>query len=581
MTEALLQTAEARGDQPALATADGDTALSWGEYADQAKRVATGLSTLGVGHGDTLAILLTNRPEFHVTDAAALMLGATPFSMYNTYPPEQLAHLLTDTACTTVVTEPVLLQGILAARELGAPIEQVIVVGGTGDDGILWEDLLDHPPLAHQSVAAPDDIATIIYTSGTTGPPKGVQLTHRNLLAMAGSVLQVMPVSPDNNNISYLPMAHVAERVCSHYMPMIVGFSIACCAVPADIATLLPKVRPNVFFSPPRLWEKLRSAILSNIEASPDELRAAATLALDVGLRAVRDRQAGREASDAAVAEHAATEPIRAAIRARVGLDQVVVGITGAAPCPPPVIEFFHALGISLQEIYGLSESTGLITMTRPDKPRLGTVGKVLPGMELRLADDGEVLARGPLIMAGYRNRPDSTAEAIDADGWLHTGDIGILDDDGSLRIVDRKKELIINSAGKNMSPANIEAKLKEASPLIGQAICVGDARPYNVALLVLDPEAAVAFAGRNGIAAATVADLARHPEIQAAVGEGVDRANAMLARVEQIKRFTILEVDWQPGTDELTPTMKLKRRPIAEKYASDIDALYADVPEQ
>jgi len=249
----------------------------------------------------------------------------------------------------------------------------------------------------------------------------------------------------------------------------------------------------------------------------------------------------------------------------------------GAAPTPVDVIEFFHALGIELAELWGMSETCGTGAVNRPGQVKIGTVGPASPGVELKLADDGEVLCRGEFLMSGYRHQPERTAEALDADGWLHTGDIGTIDDEGFLTIVDRKKEIIINSAGKNMSPANIEAALKSGSPLIGQAVCIGDRRPYNTALIVLDADFAPQWAQQNGLGDVAFDGLASEPAMVAAVQAGVDAANARLARVEQIKRFTIVPGDWQPGGDELTPTIKLKRRPIADKYAETIEAMYAE----
>jgi len=310
-----------------------------------------------------------------------------------------------------------------------------------------------------------------------------------------------------------------------------VGFGVVCCPRPGDVADLLQRVRPDFFFSPPRLWEKLRAGVLARVSAE----------------------------------QLAESERARADTRWALGFDRLQAAITGAAPCPPAVIEFFHSIGVPLREVYGLSETTGLISFSRADDIRVGTVGPPVPSMEVRLGDDGEVLARGALVMGGYRNMPEQTAEMIDADGWLHTGDVGALDGDGHLRIVDRKKELIINASGKNMSPANIEARLKEASPLIDQACVIGDARPYNVALIVLDGEAAAALG--------EVSEEDRRAEVQRAV----DAANAKLARVEQIKRFALLTEEWLPDSDELTPTMKLKRKPIAQKYAEQIEELYAE----
>jgi long-subunit acyl-CoA synthetase (AMP-forming) len=515
--EAFLAMAEARADAPAILNADLEVVLSWRDYGAQARRVATGLAELGLGHGETLGLLLSNRPEFHIADAGALLLGATPFSMYNTSAPEQLAHLLADAGCRIVITEAALVDGLLAALERGeGAVEHVIVVGSDS-----WFELLDSDELEHAAAVKPSDLATLIYTSGTTGPPKGVELTHTNILTMAAEIGALVGIQPGQRTISYLPMAHIAERVCTHYLPMTVGFSVVCCPSPSAVTQLLPRVRPHMFFSPPRLWEKLQASIAADVEAGIDHEE----------------------------------------LRRRLGFDELTAAVTGAAPCPPGVIEFFDAIGIPLREVYGLSETTGVVSLAAASDVRAGTVGPPLPSAQVRLAEDGELLVRGPLLMAGYRNRPEATAEAIDADGWLHTGDIARIEADGHLRIVDRKKELIINAAGKNMSPANIEARLKEGSPLIGQACAFGNERPYNVALIVLDP----------AIAASYPTDAERQAEVQA----GVDRANARLARVEQIKRFAILADEWLPDSDELTPTMKLKRRPITHKYASQIEALY------
>jgi long-subunit acyl-CoA synthetase (AMP-forming) len=313
------------------------------------------------------------------------------------------------------------------------------------------------------------------------------------------------------------------------------------------------------------------------LAARPEAERAPVQAALEAAIRKVRLEQAGEPVPDelaAAVAR--ADEQIFVGLRAMLGFDQVEAVNVGAAPTPVEVIEFFHAIGVPLAELWGMSETCGAGACNPPDRIKIGTVGPATPGVELKLAEDGELLVRGGVVMPGYRNLPDKTAEALDPDGWLHTGDIAQIDEDGYVKIVDRKKEIIINAAGKNMSPANIEATLKAASPLIGQACCIGDARPYNTALIVLDADFAPAWAKEQGIEGADLAQLAADERVRAAVQEGVDEANAKLARVEQIKRFHIVAGDWLPGGDELTPTMKLKRRPIADKYAAEIDALYA-----
>jgi long-subunit acyl-CoA synthetase (AMP-forming) len=294
-------------------------------------------------------------------------------------------------------------------------------------------------------------------------------------------------------------------------------------------------------------------------------------------MRKVKLEQAGEKIPDDLAAEYAkADEQAFSRIREMLGLDQVESVNVGAAPTPREVIEFFHAIGVPLAELWGMSETCGSGCVNPPDKIKIGTVGPPTPACEIKLAEDGEVLIRGRIIMAGYRNQPDKTRETIDDDGWLLTGDIGEFDEDGYLKIVDRKKELIINAAGKNMSPANIEAKVKQGSTLIGQTIAVGDQRPYNVALITLDPDVAPAFAAQNGIEDTSPAALAEHEAVIAEVQRGVEAANEQLARVEQIKKFKLLPTDWLPGGDELTPTMKLKRKPIHEKYAAEIDALYS-----
>jgi long-chain acyl-CoA synthetase len=515
--------------EPALQTPDGSVSWTWGEYGCQAAAAAAGLASLGVGRGSVVACWLTNRPEFHAADMGAALLGAASFSIYPTYTVEQAAHVLWDAGSEVLITEPDFLPRALAVRASGATaLETIVCVGEKADRTVAWEDLLasasDEVDL-HGLVAAlkPDDLLTIIYTSGTTGPPKGVELTHANVLAQLEATSAGLGLSDRMRVISYLPMAHIAERLVTHYLPLAHGWHVTTCESVPAIGALLREVRPEVFFSPPRLWEKMRAGTIARLGEDPDGPTALAAL----------------------------------------GLDEVRVAITGAAPCPAEVIEFWGALGVAVCEVYGMSETTGVATVNPPGALRPGTVGVPLPGVEVALSDAGEVLMRGPVIMRGYRNRPDATAEAIDADGWMHSGDVGVIDDDGYLKIVDRIKELIISAGGKNMSPANIEATIKASGSLIGNVCAIGDAKSYNVALITLDPDAA---GGRT----------ADDPEVVAEVDAQVQRANERLARVEQIKRFTVLPHDWVADGDELTPTSKLKRRDIAAKYATEIEGMYA-----
>jgi long-subunit acyl-CoA synthetase (AMP-forming) len=329
-------------------------------------------------------------------------------------------------------------------------------------------------------------------------------------------------------------------------------------------------------FSVPRIYEKLNAALEAAIAAETDPVKQqVARDAIEVGLRKVRAQQAGEPVPDELLAEYAAADQaVLSGLRAKVGLDQLEWPSVGAAPTPYSVLEFFHAIGVPIQELWGMSE-TLLVTLNPPERVKLGTVGPPMPGVGMKLGPDGEVLISGGSLMLGYKGRDDLTAEAI-VGGWMHTGDIGEIDADGYLKIIDRKKELIINSAGKNMSPSKIEGELKQGSPLIGQAICIGDARLYNVALITLDPDAATAWATAHALEAASIAELAANPQLHDAVADGVKAANQQLARVEQIKAFRVLDDEWLPGGDELTPTMKLKRKPIEQKYLGEIEALYA-----
>ena len=582
LTEALRRTAANHPEIVAVRTPDDSVSLTWSELLGRVEAVAGGLAKLGVQRGDTVAIMLGNRPEFHVVDLAAAMLGATPFSIYLTYPPAEIRYLIDDAASKVAIVEQAHVGALLEAREDLPGLEHVIVIDGDTPEGTI--SLADvegsNPDFDLDSSLAqigPDDLVTLIYTSGTTGPPKGVQLSHRNIMAGAQAVEQVIPFDPGAKVISWLPAAHIAERMAHHYIPVIYAGTITCCPNPREVLSYLPQVRPTWFFAVPRIWEKLKAGLETMQAAQPEEQRRPIQEALEASIERVRLRQRGEPVPDELEAKVAqADEQMFSKLREMLGLDQAIAVNVGAAPTPVEVLEFFHALGIELAELWGMSETCGVGTCNRPGEVRIGTVGPAEPGVEIKIADDGELLVRGDCVMTSYRNAPDTTAEAIDADGWLHTGDIGSLDEDGFLRIVDRKKEIIINAAGKNMSPANIEAAIKSASPLIGQAVCIGDGRRYNTALIVLDADFAPQWAAQQGIEDTALEQLAHAEPMIAAAKAAIDKANEHLARVEQIKNFTIVPGDWLPGGDELTPTMKLKRRPIEAKYEAEIDAMYA-----
>jgi len=581
LTEALRRTAANHPEIVAVRAVDDSVSITWSELLRRVEAVAGGLAKLGVSRGNTVAIMLGNRPEFHIVDLAATMLGATPFSIYLTYPPNEIEYLVNDADSSVAIVEQAYLETLLEARKSLPGLEHVIVVDGAAPEGtISFADVEgSNPDFDAEEACAeigPDDLVTLIYTSGTTGPPKGVQLAHRNVMSGALAVEEVIKFDAGARVISWLPAAHIAERMAHHYIPVIYAGTITCCPNPREVLSYLPQVRPTWFFAVPRIWEKLKAGLETMQAAQPEEQRRPVQEAVEAAIERVRLKQRGEAVPpelETKVAQ--ADEQMFSKLREMLGLDQAIAVNVGAAPTPVEVLEFFHALGIELAELWGMSETCGVGTCNRPGEVRIGTVGPAEPGVEIKIAEDGELLVRGGCVMTGYRNSPDRTAEAIDAEGWLHTGDIGQVDENGFVRIVDRKKEIIINAAGKNMSPANIEATIKTASPLIGQTVCIGDGRRYNTALIVLDADYAPQWAQQQGIAGQALEDLAGAEPVIAAVRSAIESANVRLARVEQIKNFTIVPGDWLPGGDELTPTMKLKRRPIEAKYAAEIDAMY------
>ena len=460
IAEAFRLTVEDDADRIAVRTKDDEIAWTWAELQDRVDAFAGGLQALGVTRGDTVALMVSNRPEFMVADLATTMLGATPFSIYLTSAPDQIAYVIKDAGARVAIVEA-------PFKEAVAPlVEYVITV----------EEMSGHavPGFAPDWRAVqPDDILTIIYTSGTTGPPKGVQLTHANEMAAVDAVEQRVGFPDGSRVISWLPSAHVAERTAHHYLPIVYGMTITTCPDPRRIGEFLPAVKPTWFFAVPRVWEKLKAGVEAKLAGNED-----AQKLLAAGKQAVELQQAGQPLPEAlqgamAVGEEKLFGPLRAAI----GLDDAKLVNVGAAPTPREVLVFFHAIGVPLAEIWGMSETCGAGASNPEERIKIGTVGLPSPGVELKLAEDGELLARSKVVMVGYRNLPDQTAEALDEDGWLHTGDVATIDEDGYVTIIDRKKELIINAAGKNMSPANIEAALKGSSPLIGQACVVGDGR--------------------------------------------------------------------------------------------------------
>ena len=581
MCQAFQQTAERYPQEVALRTVGGTVTITWQGYANQVRQIAAGLARLGTEHGDTVALMMTNRPEFHLADTAAFHLGAVPFSVYNTAAAWQIAHVLADSGCRVVICEEQFAGRLLEAAA-GTAVRHVVCVDGRPAGTITLEELAagGDPGFGFEDrwrTVTPDDLLTLVYTSGTTGPPKAVEITHAQAIAslMAAASGWPAPPGPGDRVISYLPMAHIIERLISHY-GMFGGVQVTTLADAMALPGALADVRPTFFVGVPRVWEKLKAGIDALVACEPDQAkRQAVQEAFGVGLQYVDAAQAGQVPAGLAEAYRRADEQVMSQIRLLLGLDQVRIAVSGAAPIAPEILTFMLALGVPVCEGWGMSECC-IGTFSPPGQARIGTVGKAIPGVQLKLASDGELLLRGPIVMKGYRHDSAATAAAIDAGGWLHTGDLAAIDADGYVTITGRKKDLIINAAGKNISPATIEGAVLAASPLIAYALAVGDRRPYLVALIVLDPDAAAAFAAQHGIADPAPAALADHPAVRAAVGAAVQAANGKLSRVEQIKRFAIVPVSWEPGGDEITPTMKVKRHAVTARYADVIESLYA-----
>ena len=582
-----LKLASEHPDLPALHSRKSDAPDSWNtwsvsEFAATTAKAVAGLQRAGLAHEQRILLMMRNRPEFHWFDLAAQFLRATPVSIYNSSSPEEIQYLASHAGAEIAIVEDAgFVERLLKVRDELPNLRQIYVVDAPASgcpDGVLPASVLMESGSADLQALAdeirPDDIATLIYTSGTTGPPKGVMISQYNVVYTVESLKQCFGLDTflGRRVVSYLPMAHIAERMMSHYQSLILGYNVYCCPDPNQLSSYLKEVHPEIVFGVPRVWEKIYNGVNAALAGNPenkakfDEGVAAATAIK----AAERDGTVTQEQRDTWAFLDAVAF---ANIRALVGLDAVVAAVTGAAAIPRPILEWYNAIGVPLSEVYGMSESSGPMTWS-PNANHPGYVGQAIPGCDVVLGDDGEVLCRGGNVFLGYFQLPDKTAETV-VDGWLHSGDIGELDSDGYLRIVDRKKELIITSGGKNISPANLEAALKTI-PLIGQAAAIGDNRKFCSAILVLDPEAARVWATSHGKPDASFAEHATDADVNAEVQRGVDEINKQFAQVEQIKRFTLVGEEWLADSDMLTPTSKLKRRGVTARYVNEIEAMYA-----
>lgn len=575
LCEAFQRTAAVDPGAVALRTPGDTQTMTWHEYATQVRRVTAGLSALGVRRGDAVALMMDNRVEFYPFEVGAQHLGATSFSVYNSLSAEQLAHVLDQSGARMLICEE---RHIERITTIGDAVEHIVCIDGVPAGTVSAAELLAAGAQdfafdsAWRAVQA-DDVATLIFTSGTTGDPKCVEITHSNLLFEAFALDEVLGFRFGDRTMSFLPSAHVADRMSALYVQEVFGAQVTTVPDPNTFQAALVDVRPTIWAAVSRVWEMLKARIECAAHSEPDgstrrDMIWALSVASDYGAVLA---SGGEVPDDLAADRIAADKLVLSKIRAGLGLDRLRWALCGDAAIPKETVEFFAGLGVPISEAWGMSELTCVAAVSHPRDARCGTVGRLLPGLEGRLADDDEFWVRGPLLMKGYRNDPARTAQVIDSAGWLHTGDIVRRDVDGYLRVVGRKSELVVNAAGQSMSPAQIENTIKAACALIGAIAVIGDGRPYNTALIVLDEHAAAIC----GSAPATV-DLATDPSLIDRVAAGVAAGNASLAPTERIKRFRVLPTSWKPGGDELTLTFKLKRGPIGRKYRTEIDEMYA-----
>jgi long-subunit acyl-CoA synthetase (AMP-forming) len=582
--------AREHGGLPALNLVGApDSALTWSQLRDRVAELSRGLAAAGLEPGGRMLIMMANRPEHWLVDLAAAHLGAVSCTAYATLSTPQLRFLGRHSKAQVLVLEGE--EHLARWRPVLADLPDlrtVVTVAEIAGDGrfICLAELSRRGAALHAAdptgfevawrAVRPEQPVTLLYTSGTTGDPKGVVLTHHNVVYQAAALDVMLDLPAHAESLAYLPLAHVAERIPGIYLTVYRAGHVHACPDPTQVTAALGRVRPLVFFGVPRIWEKVAAGLQAFLAAAEPPVRAAVEAAGEVATQVYRLRAAGQPVPDELAARFAETDAaVLRPVRARLGMDNLRWAFSGAAPIPVEVLLFLARFGITVLEVWGMTETTGAGTINTLDRFRTGSVGQPYPGMQVRIADDGEILVRGPQVCPGYL-QPDGSVEPVtDAEGWLATGDVGTLDGDGFLTITDRKKELIITSGGKNISPAQIENLLR-AHPLVGYALAVGDRRPYVTALVVLDDEAAPAWAKARGIQAPDLATLAEHPQVLAAVQATVDGANSALSRVEQVKRFAVLPAGWSPESGELTPTLKLRRRVVTDRYAEVIDQLYA-----
>ena len=566
--------------------------VTWRQYGAEVRKVAAALLEFGLRPQENVAVLAENRPEWLYCHIGIQMARGVTVGIYPTSAPEQIKYLLQHSEARLVFVENAEQLDKILAVAGDTRLERIVVWDAKGlwgfKDGRVgfFDEFLkpgmelaaSRPEVVDEALRAigPQDTAMIIYTSGTTGPPKGAMLAHRSILWVTEAFLSVNTVTPDDEVVSYLPFAHIYENLISVFGAQRTGYVVNFVESLDTLFENLREVSPTYFASVPRIWEKLASVVELRMADSTWLKRRLYRAAVAIGRRHARVRLAGDAVGPGLAAAYwAAQWAVLAPLKRRLGFDRTRIAVCGAAPASPELFEYYHALGIPLIEGYGQTESTGVISINRVERPRVGTVGEAIPGMEVRIADDGEILTRGPHVFKGYFKDAELTAQTIDPEGWLHTGDVGAWDGD-YLRILDRKKDIIITAGGKNITPAYIENKLK-FSPYIQDAVVIGERRRYLVALILIDEDNVIKFAQDHRIPFTTFQDLTQNPDIVRLIDDEVNKVNKTLSQVETIKKVALLPRRFYAEEGDVTPTMKVKRRALETRYADQIVALYAD----
>jgi long-chain acyl-CoA synthetase len=589
----LNRNAERSADKPAVHFKENGewASYTWSQYRSIIHDVAAGLQTLGVGVGEFVAVMAANRPEHTISDYAAIHTGATAVTIYSTLAANEIQYIADNNGATVAILENLdYMKRWEAIRSELPNLRYVVLMSGaenydTADWVLSWDELItrgkqrlsEDPESVTRSAAAlrPDSLATLIYTSGTTGTPKGVMISHENVVWTAETLRRAANLQLSGERmVSYLPLAHIAERLATHYMCTYIGAEVWFCPNLGSVLEYIQAAKPTIFFGVPRVYEKFHARLVVGFDEAEGIQGKLLHMALDSNKKRV---QAEKEGKKGPMLAGVLDSVVLSKVRTRLGMEDVRIAITAAAPIYPELVEFFHTIGIPLFELYGMSETTGPATTNLPGANKFGSVGPALPGVEVAIADDGEVLMRGGVITQGYYKLPEATEETYAANGWLHSGDLGKVDEDGFLWIVGRKKDIIITAAGKNIAPALMETMLGN-HPLISKAAMVGDRRKFLSIVIALDHEEAPGWAAANGVAYDDLASFSALPEVVAEIERAIEEANSKVARVEQIKKWIIVPDEWSPETGEMTASLKLKRNVVLDNYAADIEALYTGV---